>query len=193
MSEDGRPRVLAVDDEPNVAKAYAIYLKEAYDVETATDGESALAAVDDSIDVVLLDRRMPDLTGDEVLRRLRDRGYDGQVALITAVDPQLDVLELDCDLYLTKPVTKADLVEAVDRLVQVGQYDGRVREQFRLAQIRVAVEAGVDPSKLATSEEYDALLERLAELSEQTEAVAELVHEETFAAAFRDLPDPSGT
>ncbi|MFB6251544.1 MAG: response regulator [Halobellus sp.] len=192
MSDDRRPRVLAVDDEPNVARAYAIYLKEDYDVETATDGEEALAAVDDSFEVVLLDRRMPDLRGDEVLRRLRERGYDGQVALVTAVDPQLDALDLDFEMYLTKPVTKADLVEAVDRLVEVSRCGNALREQFRLAQMRAAVESGANPSKLEASEEYSALLERLSELTEQTDGIAELADEETLAAATQDLPDDPG-
>jgi len=60
-------RVLIVDDEPDLADLYASWLPEQYAVVTAYDGRGALDALDGSVNVVLLDRRMPGMSGDEVV------------------------------------------------------------------------------------------------------------------------------
>lgn len=62
--------VLIVEDEPTLAEIYGGWLSEAYNVTIETDGESALTHIDDEIDVVLLDRRMPGLSGDAVLSEI---------------------------------------------------------------------------------------------------------------------------
>ena len=78
--------VLVVDDESVVRESFSLYLEsEGYAVRTASDGEEGLAAVDDDVDIVLLDRRMPDRSGDEVLAEIRARNVDCQIALVTAV------------------------------------------------------------------------------------------------------------
>ncbi|OYR68853.1 DNA-binding protein, partial [Halorubrum sp. E3] len=77
--------VLAVDDEPDLAELYRVYLDTAYEVRIATGGEEALSMMDDSVEVVLLDRRMPDMSGHEVLEAIRGEGYDARVAMLTAV------------------------------------------------------------------------------------------------------------
>ncbi|MFC7018794.1 response regulator [Halomicroarcula sp. GCM10025743] len=64
-------RIRVVDDDPGLRSLYAALLEGQYDVETATDGDEALAAVDDGIGAVRLDRQMPGRSGDEVLACLR--------------------------------------------------------------------------------------------------------------------------
>ena len=71
-----QPTILVVDDERQLADLYATWVGDDYAVRTAYDGQSALEQADEAVDVVLLDRHMPDLTGDEVLGRIRDRGLD---------------------------------------------------------------------------------------------------------------------
>jgi CheY-like chemotaxis protein len=59
--------VLVVDDEPQLAELYSMQLAEEYEVRTATGGPEALDLVDEEVDVALLDRRMPRMSGDELL------------------------------------------------------------------------------------------------------------------------------
>jgi CheY-like chemotaxis protein len=73
----GSDTVLIVDDESEVADVYALRLREEYETRTAYGGEEALDTIDSDMDVVLLDRRMPDLSGDEVLERIRS-DYTGR-------------------------------------------------------------------------------------------------------------------
>lgn len=71
---EAQPTVLAVDDEPDLAELYRVYLDATYDVRIATGGEEALSMMDESVDVVLLDRRMPEMSGHEVLEAIRGKG-----------------------------------------------------------------------------------------------------------------------
>jgi CheY-like chemotaxis protein len=179
--------VLVVDDEPNVVEAYGLWLEDEYDVRTAEGGPEALEVVDDAVDVVLLDRRMPQLSGDEVLDEIRTRGIDVRVAMVTAVDPDFDIVQMPFEAYLTKPVTREDLVETIEQLVALDEYEEAVREQFGLAEKRAVLEMEMSETELAESEEYAALVDRQDELDERTaERGADLDHQ-SFAAAVHDL------
>jgi DNA-binding response OmpR family regulator len=186
-TETADTHVLLVDDEPNVVRAYEMYLGDDYTVTTATGGRAALDAVDDTVDVVLLDRRMPDLTGDEVLAELRAAEYDCRVAMVTAVDPDFDILEMEFDAYLTKPVSKDDVTETVERLAQVDSFGELSRERVRLSHKRVTLEREKTDAQLADNDEYHDLLDRLDELDAEIAATTERMDTDAFEAAFRDL------
>jgi CheY-like chemotaxis protein len=180
-------RVLVVDDEPDVADAYAVWLEDGYEVRTATSGQQALELVDPGVDVVLLDRRMPGLSGDEVLERLSERDLDPRVAMVTAVDPDFDIVEMPFDTYLTKPVTSDDLRTTVDRLVSVTDYDARSRELFTLAEKRAALETSKTAAELEASDAYAELTDRIQRLrASLTEEIAD-ADRETVEMLFREF------
>ena len=112
-----RPTVLFVDDEPALADGRAAQLSDQYDTRTAYDGRAALEVLDDDVDVVFLDRRMPGRPGEAVLESIRERGHDCSVVMVTGVEPDADVVEMGFDEYLVKPVEADDLREAADRLL----------------------------------------------------------------------------
>lgn len=165
-----RPSVLVVDDERELADLYAAWLQDDYISRPVYGGETALAEVHDGIDVVLLDRRMPDVSGDEVLVALRDRGVDCRVAMVTAATPDFDILDLGFDDYLTKPVGSEELHRTVERLVEIDSYDALY---IRLSSLRVRRNVlGEEKSEaeLARDEQFQALERRISELeSELTE------------------------
>ena len=162
------PRVLMVDDEKQVADAYALRLQDVADVTVAYGGEEALATVADGRppDVVLLDRHMPGLSGDEVLDELRDRELTTRVIMVTAIDPDLGIVEMPFDDYLSKPVDRADLHAAVDQQCQVLAYE-LLGEYFRLASTQAVLAADAtaatdDTDRLAAIEaEIDAIEQRV--------------------------------
>jgi CheY-like chemotaxis protein len=166
---ESRPSVLVVDDEPSVAQTYSLWLESEYDVRTAHDGEEALEAVDEETDVVLLDRRMPTVSGDEALSRMREVGYDCRVAMVTAVDPDFEIVDMPFDSYLSKPVTRDDVVDTIEELLALSEYDQAVRERFAVERKRAALEAHKPESELVDSEEYARLQETADELSESAE------------------------
>lgn len=111
------PTVLFVDDEPSIADGHAAILSDQYRTVTAYDGAAALDRITEDVDVVCLDRRMPGTSGAAVLEELRDRGYDQPVIMLTAVEPDADVVEMGFDAYLCKPIEADDLRETIDHLL----------------------------------------------------------------------------
>jgi DNA-binding response OmpR family regulator len=159
--------VLVVDDNKAIADTYAAFLREEYTVRTAYSGEEALTAVDATVDVVLLDRRMPDVSGDEVLAEIRSRALDPRVVMLTAVDPDFDILDMPFDAYVVKPVGRGDVVGVVAEMCQRAGYDDEFRRFLSLASKRAALEREKDDAELADSEEYDRIEDRLASLRER--------------------------
>jgi len=173
--------VLVVDDEPAVADGQAARIEDRYRVETAYGGREALStvgAVDP--DVVLLDRRMPDLSGGEVLRRLRDRPGSVRVAVLTGVPPDGDVLAMPFDDYLVKPVDAEALRSTVEALCTRATYDEQLQEFFATASKVAALETEHDEEALASMPEYGRLRERL----EESKATLDERLDEIGAAGF---------
>ncbi|WP_299235657.1 response regulator [Natronomonas sp.] len=171
MPEDiyvSQPRVLMVDDEKEVADAYALRLEGVADVTVAYDGAAALSAIDPSEppDVVLLDRHMPDRSGDDVLAELREYDMHTRVIMVTAIDPGLELLDLPFDDYLCKPVEREDIRAAVDQQCRVLAYR-LLGEYFELESKRAVIAAELPPDRLADHEEFAALDGRIAALRDR--------------------------
>ena len=109
--------VLIVDDEPPYADAHARMLADRYDVHTAYSGEAALEMIDEFVDVLLIDRRMPRRSGEEVIEELHERGIDCRTIVLSAIDPRADAVEVPIDDYLRKPVEKGELRASIDRVL----------------------------------------------------------------------------
>jgi len=186
MPEDDAAVVLVVDDEEEVAEVFSLWLRDEYETRVATGGEAALEAID-GVDLVLLDRRMPDLSGDETLARMRERGYDGPVAMVTAVDPDFDIVEMAFDDYLVKPISKEELQETVERLLSVQSYDERTQDQFALARKLAALEVEKDESELEASEEYATLRRQFEDGQGALDEAFAQMDEQAKTALLKDL------
>ncbi|MFC6717801.1 response regulator transcription factor [Natrialbaceae archaeon GCM10025810] len=182
------PSVLIVEDEPDLANLYAAWLEERCVVETAYDGEQALEAIDEEIDVVLLDRRMPGLSGDTVLDTIRERCLDCRVAMVTAVEPDFDIIGMGFDDYLVKPVSKAELFEVIDQLVLRSTYDEQLLEFFALASKKALLDAQKSDAELKTNQEYAELEDRLAVRRVQIdETMDELLEQKSYRQLCQDI------
>ena len=177
MSSD-TPTVLIVDDDPQVVDIYAELLEHRYTVQTAMSGREALDLMDDTIDVVLLDRRMPELSGDSVLDRIREQGYDCGVVMVTGIDPDFDVITMPFNEYLTKPVTSEDLVTAIERVQALSIRDLQVQDFFSLVAKRYTLEAEKTQEELDESDEYARLTQRIEDLRDRVQPVIEPFEEE---------------
>jgi DNA-binding response OmpR family regulator len=112
-----RPDVLIVEDERQLADLYEEWLEMAgYLVRTAYDGGAALKRLDPEVDVALLDRRLPEMRGKQILERIRDVDHDCSVAMVTAVEPEADIVEMGYDEYLVKPIEQSELEAVVEEL-----------------------------------------------------------------------------
>jgi two-component system, OmpR family, response regulator AdeR len=156
--------VLIVEDEPELAELYASWLDEQWTVEIAHDGHEALNIVDEEFDVVLVDRRLPDRSGGAVVESIRDRNAASRVAMVTAIEPDVDVVEMGFDDYLLKPVSKDELQQRIERLLLRRSYDEQVNEFFALASKKAMLDSQKSSAELRSSREYAELEDRLAVL-----------------------------
>jgi DNA-binding response OmpR family regulator len=182
--------VLVVDDDPQVRQVFKDILEGEYDVLTAESGEIALEQLDDSIDVVLLDRRMPGLAGDEVLSRIRDENYDVAVALVTAIEPDFDILDMGFDDYIVKPVSNQELRNTVRTLSLRKEYDDIINEYFELVSKVTALQQAKSPSELAENDIYVENRERLDEIKQEARSAVDIaIDSGKFTELFKDLTD----
>ncbi|WP_338741758.1 response regulator [Haloplanus salilacus] len=183
------PSILVVEDETELAELFAEWLSDEYDVRVATTGEDALDRVDEDVDVVLLDRLMPGVSGDEVLQTLRDRGLSVRVAMVTAVEPDFDVLEMGFDDYVVKPVFREDIRRLVEGLLERDEYDQRLSDLFASASKLAALESHKSSGELEGNEEYLRLKAQFERSRKRIEELESEMTERDFDAVFYDLPD----
>ena len=174
-------RLLLVEDERKVASFIARALREnSYAVDVAETGEKALAlGTDVTYDAILLDVRLPGLSGVEVCRELRQQGIEAPVLMLTArslVEQRVEGLDAGADDYLTKPFVLAELLARVRALVRRGLHSGNAKLRYadlELDRHRRRATRGKEAVPL-TSKEF-ALLElfllRAPELVTRTEIV----------------------
>ncbi|MBP7776035.1 MAG: sigma-54-dependent Fis family transcriptional regulator [Acidobacteria bacterium] len=142
-----KPRILVVDDERSLREMLSIVLgREGYEVSTAEDVTSAIEQIRRGPlpDLLISDLRMPDGSGVDVLRALKERSPNSVGLLLTAfasADTAVEAMRLGAVDYLTKPFDVADLKQRVARYLaakhlaetQVALPEGRKGQGFVLA------------------------------------------------------------
>ncbi len=138
--------VLLVEDEPGLVVTLSDLLEtEGYRVQVALDGSSALSAVRaNRPDLIILDVMLPDMDGFEVCQRLRRRGVDAAILMLTAraeVQDRVLGLKLGADDYLVKPFDPAELLARVQALLRRTLARNRTRtHRFTFSDIEVDFE-----------------------------------------------------
>jgi two-component system response regulator AdeR len=108
--------VLVVEDDPGCREMNRDRIEGTYAVQTAGSGNEALDALEETIEVVLLDRRLPDMSGEEVLTAIQDT-TECSVIMYSGADPEPDGPSSAADAYLVKPVTKEELLDTIRNLL----------------------------------------------------------------------------
>jgi DNA-binding response OmpR family regulator len=170
--DDETPTVLIVEDEQHLADLYTDYLDERYHVQTGYSGEEGLEMLSEEVDVVLLDRRMPVVSGNEVLAQIQERGLPCRVAMVTAVNPDFDIIEMGIDDYLVKPVTQEELSEVVDRLYKITAYSEQLQALTTRKLKRNVLQVEKTQAELEESARYQELQQEIDEISERVDELA---------------------
>ncbi|WP_337997121.1 sigma-54 dependent transcriptional regulator [Oleispirillum naphthae] len=123
MAEKPQPKVLIVEDTPSMAELYAAFLDGCgYAVSIAETGKAALAAIRrDLPDVVLLDIHLPDISGLEILKILREEEIPSACVVITAhgsINVAVEAMQSGARDFLVKPFAKDRLVVTVRNVAQ---------------------------------------------------------------------------
>jgi two-component system OmpR family response regulator len=107
------PKLLVVDDDTSLAKAIALALHDSYDVHIAHTGTQALFKADnEQYSAVVLDLKLPDMTGLAVCQQLRDHDAETPILIlsgVTQVLTKINLLDAGANDYLTKPFSLGEL------------------------------------------------------------------------------------
>ncbi len=136
-------RILLVEDEPGLVLTISDLLEaEHYELETARDGETGLAAAASrNFDLIVLDVMLPRKSGFDVCRELRQKGIDVAILMLTARGQVVDRvvgLKLGADDYMTKPFAPAELLARVEALLRRVRKESLIPvETFTFGDVRV--------------------------------------------------------
>jgi two-component system phosphate regulon response regulator PhoB len=181
------PRVLVVEDEPDIAALIAYQLtREGLRVETAASGTEALTAVGREVpDLVVLDRMLPGVSGDEVLRTLRaDPATSGVPVLVLTArreqEERIEGFELGADDYLTKPFSPRELVLRAQAILRRAREatppaGGRIIRAGPLRLDLGAHQATLDGDELSLTPTEFRLLQALLERKGRTQSRRQLL------------------
>lgn len=100
--------VLLVEDEEQLRSYYAEWLSDGCEVREAGSIDEAVAKFDRDVDIAILDRRLPNGHAEGLVPRFSDRNPDCKFALISGVSPNWDVMDVDFDAYVEKPIREED-------------------------------------------------------------------------------------
>lgn len=119
-----RFKILIIDDEKNIREIFSLLLEEkGYWVETAETGQEGIARVQKFVpDIVLLDMSLPDITGIEILTRIKNSLPRTEIIIITAfgtIKNAVEATKLGAYAYLEKPVDNEELLLIISRLLEV--------------------------------------------------------------------------
>lgn len=152
MLKNTAARILIVDDEAKIVEVVQSYLEDrGYSVYSAGDSSQALALFDEvHPSLVILDLMLPDMSGEEICRRLRLKSRVPIIMLTAKIEEQdiLTGLDIGADDYVTKPFSPKQLVARVDALLRrtegdtrplssvISLFDGDLQIDYRSYEVR---------------------------------------------------------
>ncbi len=113
-------KILVVDDEfDDLSSVKNILTKEGYSVSTATNGAQAIDMIAiNRFDLIMLDIRMPTLSGYDILRLLKERVNGGTKMIYVSIVPKLDVEMDGVEAFVQKPFSPETLIKEVKRVLK---------------------------------------------------------------------------
>ena len=188
------PRVLVVDDEMGPRESLRMLLKPSYTIATADSGKSALAQIPEfHPDLVIMDIKMPEMDGLELLRRVKQLDPSIEIVMITAyasLETVKTALTHGAFEYLIKPFSRSDLEDTVRRAVQRRQHEVGTRSQVaRLVDEMRSLAAKTGALEAAARREADEQSLRVTQLSILREISRTIVSELDPHAVTRDVAE----
>ena len=136
--------ILVVEDEPDLRTTLEFNLKsEGYKVKSAADGEAAIKEIVKKVpDLVLLDLMLPDMSGLEVCKQIRNESFSDQVSIImlTAKGEEVDRVlgfELGADDYVVKPFSVRELMLRISSILKRGSETNSSKEQISIGDVEI--------------------------------------------------------
>lgn len=188
MIDQDKKTILIVDDEEMVAESYELYLQDDYETIVELSGGAALMELDQrEVDLVLIDRRMPGMSGDVVIDHIEKWDMDFQVIMVTAVDPDIDIIDMPCDGYLTKPVSEGEMREAVERAFLIDHYEDLISEYNQLSEKYEVLTSQFSTRELSNKRRFEELEQQMERMETEIADTADQFSDSKISDAFSQL------
>jgi putative two-component system response regulator len=132
MEQNERPNVLIVDDELGPRESLGMILKPSFNVFTSEDGKQALQIIKNTdVDIVTLDLKMPVMSGEEVLKRIKAYDPTIEVVIITGygtLKSAVEAIKYNVFDYILKPFNVSDILSTVKRCLERREMSLRVKD-----------------------------------------------------------------
>lgn len=158
------PTVVIVEDDSAIADLYETWLRSDYTVTAAATREDAESILDDSVDIAVLDRSLPNGSGDELVNTIRNRELTFPVAMVSGEIPDLDIIDLEIEAYHAKSIGKEELLDTIQTLLEETTYSAAKQEFYAIARKKALLETYRSDGRLEASEEFTKLTARHREL-----------------------------
>lgn len=116
-------QILIIDDEEKICEFIAAFLiKDGHSVSIANLGKEGVKKINnENIDLIILDRMIPDISGDEICKTIKNKNINTPIIMITAkteIDDRVEGFELGCDDYICKPFSPKEMVVRVNAMLR---------------------------------------------------------------------------
>lgn len=183
--------VLIVEDEESLATLHDHHLQDKYDTEIAFNAGEALVKLSPDVDLVLLDRRMPGMSGDELLSHIGDWEANCQVIMVTAVDPDVELVNMPIAGYLTKPVSKEEILDATEQALLLREYESLITEYYEAKRKHALLISEFSTNEMTDNDEFAELESRVSSLKEQIESIIDSFPDDEFAKELQEIHNPT--
>ncbi|ERH00640.1 MAG: response regulator containing CheY-like receiver, AAA-type ATPase, and DNA-binding domain protein [Halonotius sp. J07HN6] len=190
QSQNDEPTVVIVDDEERVAKCYKLFINDRYEAHIATGGQEALDTLTREVEVILLDRRMPEMHGHEVLDHIHAEGYDCRVIIISALDPDMEVLDYQFSKYLKKPIVKEQLLDTIEQVRMLDRYESLLTEYYQAVEKYSIMQSEFTSATLENNAQFQELEEDISHLRAEIDETLSVFNETTERLLRgKDIPE----
>lgn len=174
------PTVLLVEDDDRKVQLHERWLS-AYDVQTTTSGADARDALDEQVDVVVTDRRLPGVTGEKLAQTVSLREVDCAVVFLSSMPLDAQLLDVPFDDYVRKPSSPEELRTAVENGLSLLELDAEQRTIASIERRLSLFDAELSLEMRTHDERYQRLRKRVgrseADEPEAQTALREEAHE----------------
>lgn len=178
-------KILVADDDPQMQLAIkATLMRQGYEVTVVNNGKAALDTLEEkSFDLLITDQRMPELTGDQLLKAMQEKNIMTPVIMITAhgtINQAVEAMQAGASDFITKPFSNTDLERIVERVIGLAAIEPKLKSRKSTLKDRAIITN--DPQMIRVLEVAEAVAKSDATILVQGESgtgkelIARLIH-----------------
>jgi len=181
--------ILCVDNDRNIVNVLSVILKKSgYNVYSAFNGSDALKILEEEqVDIAIIDYKMPEMSGIDLLKKIKDLNYDVEVLILTGygtIPNAVESIKLGAFDYILKPFYKNDILSRIDKILQFKKLQtenillkNRLKEKYQIKNLIGKTPKMIEIFKMIPKiADSDSIVLILGETGTGKEEIAKAIH-----------------